>query len=106
MLGLSPAAGVLFGSSSQAIATNASKARAFSSGGKGSIPAPKSLQGSRASQNSVPTSQSKHGLLSPVLFGPPFVATFGQEGMSGSAAVIVGSSYWELVVLQDRRQGI
>ena len=96
MLGLSPAAGVLFGSSSQAIATNASKARAFSSGGKGSIPAPRNLQGSRA---------SKHGLLSPVLSGPPLVATFGQEGMSGSAAV-AGSSYWELVVLQDRRQGI
>ena len=86
--GLSPTAGMLFGGSTQAFAASAPKVRAFSSGGTGSIPASKSLQGSRASQNGVPSSQVKHGLLSPVLSGSSLVATFGQGDMSGSAAAV------------------
>ena len=86
--GLSPAAGVLFGGSSQAIAASAPKVRAFSSGGKGSVPASKSLQGSRASQNGVPSGKVQHALLSPALSASSLVATFGQGDMSGSAAVV------------------
>ena len=65
--GLSPAAGVLFGRSSQAIASSTPKVRAFSSDGKGSIPASKSLQGSRASQNGVPSSRSPQSRIVRVL---------------------------------------
>ena len=84
--GLSPTAGGLLGGSSQVLAASAPNVRAFGVGGKGSILAPKRLQESRASQNGVPSSQVKHGLLSPVLSGSSLVRTFGQEDMTGNAA--------------------
>ena len=89
---LSSAAGVLFSGSSQLVAVSKPQFGTSSVGGKGSIPAPKSLQDPGNSTSGFPKSgHVSHGLLGAVLSGSSLGPRVGPEDTRESAAVDVGS---------------